>query len=278
MLTRVDIQTDRGNFLSLPIDDTSQGYILERIDGLDPVRATMVSTGFAQLDGEYYQSSRRGTRNIKIKIGLEPDYATTTVSDLRHKLYNYFMPRSEVKLTFYDSGSPHSYIKARVETFETELFTNEPTVDISLIAFSPDFIDMDEVVLSGQTSSAYMSASATIVHDYEGTIPTGFIFSLSVNRSLSEFAIYNIQQDATIPTQFEMDYAFQSGDLVEVSTVPGDKYVMLTRAGIKSSILYSVRSYSNWLTIGPGANMVMVYATGAAIPYTITFTPRYGGL
>ena len=59
MLTRVEVRNDHGNLLNLSLQEILGGFIVEEIQGLDPVAATIVSSSFAQLDGEQYQSSRR---------------------------------------------------------------------------------------------------------------------------------------------------------------------------------------------------------------------------
>jgi hypothetical protein len=78
----------------------------------------------------------------------------------------------------------------------------------------------------------------------------------------------------------QMDFAgsLVSGDVLTISTVSGNKYVTLKRASVVSSLLYGISPTSKWLEFLPGDNYIRVYATGATIPYTITYTKRYGGL
>lgn len=103
MITMIEARNVQGSLLGLGVDDISDGYILEDVDGLHPVKATIVSSSFANLDKQEYQSARRESRDITITIGLEPDYVTNTVSELRKRLYAYFMPKSPVKLRLVDS-------------------------------------------------------------------------------------------------------------------------------------------------------------------------------
>ena len=99
MLTAVEAFTPQGENLFLPLQDSSGGYVVQDIDGLDPVNAQIVSSKFARLEGEQYQSSYREKRNILISLGLEPDYgAALSVSQLRSRLYDFFMPKSPVRL------------------------------------------------------------------------------------------------------------------------------------------------------------------------------------
>lgn len=104
MLERIEVISNQGALLNLPLEDLDHGFLLENVEGLDPVKATITSSSFAQLDGSQYQSSRREERNIKLTISLVPDFsANESVRDLRRRLYAYFMSKAAVDLRFYDT-------------------------------------------------------------------------------------------------------------------------------------------------------------------------------
>lgn len=273
MLTLVEARNSQGALLSLPIDDASGGYSVKDVEGLDPVKATIVSSSFAGQDGAQYQNSRREERNVKIKLGLEADYISTTVRDLRKRLYNYFMPKSKVDLRFYDSDGLVVNISGWVETCESPLFSQEPEVDISILCLDSDFIDLNEVVVNGMSTSA----TDEMLFSYEGTVETGIEFVFNINRSITEFTIYHRPPDGSLRT---MDFAapLVAGDILTINTVAGDKRVTRSRAGSVISLLYAKSPQSGWIELLNGSNYIRVYATGAAIPYAISYTPRYGGL
>lgn len=273
MLTQVQARNAQGAVLSLPFGDYSNGFAVEEIRGLDPVKATIVSSSFANLDGAQYQSSRRETRNIVLSLGLEPDYVTKSVRDLRTQLYSFFMPKSEVNLRFSLSDADTVEITGRVESFESDLFTAEPSVDISILCFDPDFTELTAELLEGDTVSD--STDTTI--EYNGTVETGIVFTLNVDRSLSEFTLYHKGPDNVLKS---LDFAASlvSGDVLTISTISGQKSVTLLRSGVTSSILYGMSPQANWIELQPGTNYFRAYATGAAIPYTVTYTNRHGGL
>lgn len=273
MLTKVEVRTAQGSLLSLVLDDISDGLVLEDVQGLDPVKATIVSSSFAQMDGEQYHSSRRESRNIKITIGLQPDYVTQTVRDLRNRLYNFFMSKREVNLRFYDSDGLTVDITGRVETCETALFTKDPAVDISIMCFKPDFMELTPVVLNGMTTADTIE---TII-PYIGTVDAGVLFTLNPNRPLTQFTIYHGPPDGTLRT-LDFSASLDAGDTLKISTVTGAKSVLRTRAGTVSSLLYGMSPQSNWISLMNGDNRIRVYALGAAIPYSIIYTNRYGGL
>lgn len=273
MLNTVEVRTTGGELLSMPLQDISAGFLIKEITGLDPVKATIVSSSFAQLDGSVFQSVRREDRNIIIKLGLIPDPSTTTVEALRKALYAYFMPKSTVSLRFYMQGSDPIDIVGMVESFETPLFSKEPEVAISIKCFDPDLFDPTAIVVSGSTTSG--TTETTI--NYEGTVETGVLFNLAVNRTIGTFVIYARSPDDVL-RNLEFTASLINLDSLTIGTVPGDKKAILTRSGIATSVLYGISPYSAWITLYPGVNTIRVYAVGAAIPYTLTYTKKFGGL
>jgi hypothetical protein len=273
MLNAVEVRTGTGDLLSLSLQDVVSGYIVQEVQGLDPVKATLVSSSFANMDGEQFHSARREARNIVLKVGLEPDYVHETVQDLRRGLYDYFMPKALVNLRFVMSDGLVVDTQGRVESFETELFSKDPEVSISVICFDPDFFDATPVVLAGNTTSGTTETSIA----YDGSVDTGVLLQLNVNRSVSSFTVYYRDPTGTLRS-LDFSAALINGDIVKISTVTGTKYARKTTAGSETSALYAVSPQSYWLKLQPGANTIRVYATGAAIPYTLTYYNRYGGL
>lgn len=273
MLTRVEVRTRRGTLLTLPLEDVLNGYIIENIEGLDPVKATLVTSSFANEDGEQYQSSRREARDIKFTIGFEPDYVSNSVRSLRQRLYSFLMPKSEVFLRFIDDDGLEVDIVGRVETHEAALFTKEPAAEVSVHCFGPDFVVPAPTVLNLSTVE---TATATNI-DYEGTVDTGIVVTLSVDRIESALTIYNESPDGVLQ-QLDFSASLAAGDKVRISTVAGAKEATLTRAGTVSSVLYGITPQSKWIELQQGINKFRVYATGLPIPYTLEYLTRYGGL
>lgn len=273
MLTKVEVRTAQGVLLVLTLDNISNGYVVEDILGLDPVKATLVSSTFANFDGAKYQSSRRETRNILFKLGLEPNYITASVRDLRTNLYSFFIPNTVVDLRFFMSDGLTVDIQGRVETFDAPLFMKEPKVDISILCFDPDFVGITPIVVNENT----VSDLDDFTIPYEGTVETGIQFVLNVDRVLTEFTIYHRSADNILRT-FDFAASLEADDILTINSVVGSKYITLSRLSTLSSLLYGKSPPSNWIELMPGDNEIRVYATGAPIPFSITYTPRHGGL
>jgi hypothetical protein len=274
MLTRVEVQTDRGTQLTLPLEDTGNGFIVANIDGVDPVKAVLVSSSFAGVDGEKYHSARREKRNIKLQLDFNPDYVTTTMESLRTKLYSFLMPKSEVNLRFYYDSGLYVDILGVVESFDDPLFVKDPDATISLICFDPDFINPVQVDLPGNT----VADTSTTEIDYLGTVETGIDLTLAIDRAVTALTVSNILPGGKTK---QLDFAapLGAGDSLRISTVTGAKGAWVTRGGVLISLLYGVSMQSSWVGLaGPGPNKFRVTTAGAPIPYTLKYSTRYGGL
>lgn len=273
MLNKVEVTTAQGLTLSLPLEDYQDGYLITEVEGLDPVKATIVSSSFANLDGEQYQSARREARNVVIHLDLIAGLGPT-ITELRRKLYWIFMPKTTVRLRFFQDDEPAVDIYGVIETFVAPLFEQEPTATISIICHKPEFYDPIPVVFNGLTTS---NIDDEFVYDYAGTIETGFTIDFAIDRDVSEFVIFHRGDDNT-SSSLEFYSPLVAGDTLSISTVSRAKGATLIRSGSDSSILYGIPGYSNWINLLPGKNYLRVYTEGAPIPYTIEYTTKYGGL
>ncbi len=273
MLTKVEARTAQGNVLSFNLYEPSSGTVLTEIEGLDPVKASIVSSKMAGVDGSQYRASVRDERNIVLKFELASDYVDNPVFAVRRRLYRFFMPKSYVTLWFYDSEDITATISGRVESCEAPMFSQEPALSASILCFNPDFVDTTFETVTGET--VFNSIEDTI--NYEGTVPTGIEFTLYVDRDISAFTIYNRPPDGSL-RQLDFATPLQAGDVLRINTNQGQKKVQLTRAGVVSSLLYAISPKSNWVTLDYGLNNYRVYAEGAGVPFEIKYARRYGGL
>lgn len=273
MLSTLEVISRQGSLLRLPLGEETAGLFVEDIEGLEPVKATLVSSNFANLDGAQYHSSRREPRNLIVRLGMEPDYLVDDVQDIRNRLYEFFMPKSEVQLRFIMDNGLTVDILGRVEDFVAPLFVQEPVVTLTMLCFDPDFKSVQESVFESGTTSG----TNEVILPYRGTVETGFLFTLLVNRDLPDFTIYHRPPDGTLRT-LSFTHPLVLNDVLRINTSVGSKSVLLTRGNVESSLLYANSPQSTWLELQPGDNAFRVYAAGAEIPYNIRYTNKYGGL
>lgn len=273
MLDKVEFTNRTGKKLAIPFYDGAEGFWFESVDGIDPVDAVIVSSSFANVDGEQYQSARRGSRNLVFKMGVDVSQVHGSVTQLRRNLMGLLMPKTEATLRFFSTDFPAVDIVGIVESFDWPLFVQEPEVTLSIICHQSDFVDLMTVVAVDKTTTQLVN---TII-DYPGSVETGFTFRMLADRALDGFTIYH-RSSTGVFSSLEFEQPLIAGDLVEICTISGQKEVMLSRAGTRSSILYAMSPYSNWIELHPGANYISVVAEGAELEYTIEYVNRYGGL
>ena len=272
-LVQVELISEMGESIIIPLNDPSQGYYIYDIEGLDPVKADIVTSSFGATDDDVYQAARRGSRNIVFKLRYNPDYLTTNVRDLRRALYRKLMPKSEIRMRFTTWDMNVVEIQGRVETFVHPLFVRKPESEISVICVKSDFYDLDTIRIDGNT----VTGTADLTHTYDGDVPSGVLFKLNVNRDINDFKLL-IRGLNGVTKTLEFAYPLVAGDVVEINTQPREKGAYLVRAGTRQSVLYGVSPVSDWVNLTPGANYIRVVTAGAAVPYTIDYVTKYGGL
>lgn len=273
MLQTVRVSNDRGEKLVLKLEDVVGGVYVKSIDGLDPVKATIVTSDNSGRDGIQYQNSRRDGRNIVFKLGMEASFDAGSIQTIRSKLMGFFMTKSRVTLEFIRSEAPSVSIEGRVEDSSFPLFARDPEGSVSILCFNPDFEDKTKMVHPGETNIGNMNNYL----DYEGTVETGFVFQIFPTRSIEGFSVFHkAGDDVTRLWEYKGDLV--RGDKLEFNSTPGSKRVVLTRNGVTESVLYGMTPTSDWLELYQGRNNFVVVVEGTPIPYSISYTNKFGSL
>lgn len=275
-LQALELSNSRGSILTLPIYSITSGYSVRDIDGLDPVQSSQASSSFAGLDGEQYQSAHIGKRNILLDLGFEADYTTKTIQQLRRDLYGLLLPKSEVKLKFTSNDFPTVEIEGISESFEAPLFVQDPSARVSVLCYDPNF--KDPAIKSFRANKITdMSLGTDVLNP--GDVPAGLKIRLEFTNDLTTgtFTIFNNPAGQS-PQLMMFQGDFLTGDIVEVSTVPGDKYATLTRGSVTTSILHTVSVQADWIKLLPGQNRVGVYVMSGWVNGYFDYQVLYGGL
>jgi len=272
MLSKVEVRPQQGNLLTLLLSNPDNGFIVRGIEGLGPVKAELVSTSYARMDGAQPMSARRGERDILITLGIDPRWGIQTVEELRRALYRFFMPKMYVDLTFF-TDTLNVVINGQIESMDPVLFTEDPEVTISIRCYDPDFIDP-----TVRTEDGWTGTDADYVTiDYQGSVDTGFVFQIVLADVMSQFTVEQRINGSVVETMEFVGGLF-GGNIVDVSTVPGNKFVHVTDAGYRKSALFMMSPYSPWLTLKPGTNEIRIQSDAELQPWSMTWTDRHGGL
>lgn len=282
MLRRLEVFSSNPSAPELPLggfmpnDDPVQ---LRSIDGLGPVKAELASTAFASGRGELYQGSSIGKRNIVLNLGLNPNWIDQTMATLRQRLYAYLLPEAWTKLRFFSDHLPTVDIEGVVESFEPNIFSQDPEIQVSVLCHKPDFIDVDATIYEGIVDDG----TAELEFIYTGTVATGL--ELRIDGSIDNPA-YTGDFDITLKSPEEPQIFSIDGVLVDtsqyfkLSTVRNKKRAQAVDKsdGSTVNLLSKVAATSVWPEIKPGTNLLSVAATETGQTWTMAYYNRFGGM
>lgn len=253
---------------------------VRNIDGLGPVAAAIVSTPFATGRGEQYQGSSSGKRNIVMTLGLNPNWIDQTMSELRQLLYRYLLPEQWCKLRFYSDHMPTVDVEGYVESFEPNIFSDDPEIQVSIICPKPDLIDIDPIIVTGDVDNGALEH----LIQYDGNLETGFEFR--VDRTIANASYTgNLVMTVTNPGE--------AGQVLTLNAVTIDtaKYLkVITRDqakriasiaivdGAVTNLLQKMTTGSVWPKLKPGENLLQIAAAENDQAWTLAYYNRYAGM
>lgn len=267
---------------------------VRNIDGLGPVKAGIASTPYATGRGSLFQGSSIETRNIVLTLGLNPDWATQTITELRRLLYKYFMTGLWVRLRFISDDMPEVYINGIVESFEPNIFAQDPEIQVSVLCPKPDFIDEDTTLLTGTTLALPIDAFTDPILpwlnslnyddldadpiDYVGTAPVGF--ELRVEETYTGLIVVVSATPTDVRYLYLVEVVVNSTQRFQMNTVRSQRYVYNVNpsTGAAVNILAKMTYESDWPEFSPGPTKIAVFAYGGDIDWSLGYLTRYGGL
>lgn len=210
-------------------------YILTRVEGLGPVKTAISTAQKATYNGETFLSARSGGRNIVLDVELNPNYSSETVASLRSDLYRVLSPGEHVIVALFFSGpSTPLYTNGWVESVEPDIFSQIPTLRISLISIEPYFT-------RGTITESVNDPSQPLTIPYSETIPTGFEVSFRITGATP---YVNIAKAGSYPPMRIND--LQTGDRLTLNTSRGFRALTLTRGGVTGDALAKLQNKLNW--------------------------------
>ena len=282
MLRRLEVFSANPSAPELPLggftpnDDPVQ---LRSIDGLGPVKAELASTAFASGRGELFQGGSIGKRNIVLSLGLNPNWVDQTMTTLRHQLYAYLLPEAWTKLRFYSEDMPTVDIEGIVESFEPNIFSQDPEIQVSILCHKPDFIDIDATRYEGIVDDG----TSELEFVYVGTVATGFELRIDGSAAVpiytGNFTIGNKAPEE--PQNFEVEGVFvDPTKYFKLSSVRNAKRAQIVSKedGLATNLLSKVTSASVWPEIRPGTNLFSVAAAETGQHWVMAYYNRFGGL
>jgi hypothetical protein len=248
MLQEVVLQTTPPKTFAIDAVDPDEIIIVKSISGLDPAALTLFTGDFAR-DGGYYQGRRSEQRNPVFNLKLNPDYAAdVAVSDIREMLYGWFLEPSAtsdgLQVVLKDDRRPDRYFTGYTENIPSDIFTNEPTAQISMLCVDPwiwSLAPVTETLAAGWTTRTL---------PYQGSKQAGFQMTLLVKTATNQVII---DLDGVKMT---LNKSFAVNDVITINTSKGFRYIRQNG----SDIMVTLSSTSSWLLLRKGSpNLLKIH-------------------
>lgn len=287
----------------------SSGFIIIKIDGIGPGKATVTKNDSKVYDGGTITSARLPSRNIKMEIQF---LWVNSIEDVRHKSYKYFPLKKPITLIF-ETDTRTVEIEGVVESNEPDIFSSEESTNISIICPDPYFyasgenarsrtefsginplfeIPSDTGYSNESLTEALTEISALYVQSERGIMNYGEV-DIGVVISIKPLAIVkgiltisnvtlgqNMSFDLNkIKTITEND--FHLGDELVINTLRGKKSVTLAREGKNYNALSCIDTRTDWIYLTSGENTFTYYLDGEGIEdlqFSVTNSILYEGV
>lgn len=250
MINRVRVINDNLITADLHLDNPYNQVQIVNIEGMGPVTASLNTTSKGHGVGSNFSSSSINTRNLvfDIQINVTGDAAQS----IRRDIYAYFPVGELVKLYFYEQENPH-YIEGYVESVVPKIFTQSPTLQVSVVCVDPYF---KKYPIGNKFLLPNGGVPANVV--YGGRVDTGMTFEFTIKEGVAKPSgtdgSLNIRQatQGRPVREFNINDVdliditgapFSPGDKISVTTVAGAKRATLTRGTTTHNIMSSLQNY-----------------------------------
>jgi hypothetical protein len=258
-ITGIDLHgSDGAKVVELSFRDpaSQKPYIAKAVVGLDADEIIARFYGISQASSSKYYSLSLERRTVVIRISLNPDFETSSYSQLRDDLYKMISSSRTGKIDLRFKEGPYviAHVAGFITKFEAPHFTETPEVQLTVECDDPMLRSMNVVYIPIATTPGTV---ATLVDDIS-TAPHGFKFNVTFTTIAPDFII----QDAATPEwQFKVTpgtigaaTGFLVGDKLYFSSEYTDKYVYMIRGGATIHLVDKVVHGSIWPIIFPGSN------------------------
>lgn len=288
MIKSIEVINSSGESLLIELLKPQQsGFLITKVEGLGPAKANINLTELTGSDGSTFNSARLDERNIVISAALlmEP-----TIEAVRLKSYKFFPIKKKITLKI-ETDTRKVRIDGYVESNEPDIFSENESIDISIICPNPYFYDDDnsgkqvtvfygldplfEFPFSNESTTQPLLEFGNIQNYteqtvyYEGDADTGIVITMYAIGEVSNISIYNTltKEEMHLDTakiETLTGHGIQSGDTIIISTVIGDKSITLLRDGVYTNVLNCIDKESDWFQITKGDN-VFAYTADSGI-------------
>jgi Phage tail protein RIFT-related domain len=282
MLTEVKAYSSWQSAPTLALDDNGSPETdlvqIRNIEGLDPIKASVGTSGLGSVDGSAYTGSSILSRNIVLTVHPNPDWDNWSYEKLRKLLYAYFMPKRPIRLVFESDDMPTVEISGIVESAEASIFSKDPELIVSIICPDPYFTAVDPEIITGQS---VRPGGAVHTIDYNGTVETGLYVKVSYASGTVPNLI-GIQVGDPAISYCNIDAGVSSSMYFELNSIPLQKFVhnVTLGTGVITNLLSKlhITEGSAWPFLEPGETDFSVITNTGVQDWELRYYERFGGL
>lgn len=305
MIESILITNHLGDSIALELRfPEKSGFLVKRVDGLGPTKATINTIKLATRDGSLYNSGHINERNIVFNLQLVNNSSfSDSIEDVRQRSYKYFPVKRMVELQI-QTNTRVCKIVGYIETNEIDIFSREVSSQISIICPNPFFSDLESTLLdfssvaslfefpfSNESLASPLIEISEILPNtlaniyYDGDVETGLLFKIHALGNVENITIYNETTLGTFKINTDVmvlltDTGIVNGDDIFISTVKGNKYALLFREGVYINILNFIDPDPEWFSLNKGDNVFGFIADSGIehLQFKIEYTNLYEGV
>ena len=254
--------------LNSPTNVTSDtGFVVSKIDGLGPVDADINTTEMA-VDGDHFNSARIGKRNIVMELIFYSEVGDG-IESVRQYSYRLFPTKKPVYIEI-ETSNRKVYTKGYVEKNEPDIFSDMESNQVSIICPNHEWYDAEDSQITELTTGIDTEI------DYEGEVEVGGYLVMEIDAAVTApvadgipaftISCVNPDGDAQQIQVFTPTDGFVQGDILTISSVPGNKFCIWTdTADADNPALNLLNQNPDWIVIKPGLNTIRVDDPNSAI-------------
>lgn len=256
------------------------GFLVQDVSGLGPGKATINYTDLAMSDGGVFNSARMGARNIVLSLRF---LENPTIELTRQMSYKYFPIKSLIKLLI-ETDTRVCEIYGYVESNEPNIFSSEEGTQISILCPNPYFYSLERTItffslieplfhfeLSNESLTENLINLGNIIVKteqsviYNGDSEIGIIAHIHALGSVTNLKItdYKTNETMTIDTTKLATLTGSgiiAGDDIVISTIKGQKQIVLLRSGVYTNIMNCLDMDTYWFQLSRGDNVIGISA------------------
>lgn len=263
------------------------GFIIDTIDGIYEINATLNTTQYGATDGSHYSSTVVPQRNIVITGRILNDY-----KNKRDMLYRVFRPGSNGRFEYTEEGETRviDYHMEKCDIGDTGKKIKQ--VQISLICEDPYFRGVQDVRVimaawlsqfefphefleEGEEFGVRSESVMSTINNQNGVNGIGMTIRIGATGPVTNPKLYHVEKGeyiaiGTDENPFEMD----ADDQVVIETTTGKKRVYRIRNNVQTTIDEYLDPASEFLQLDTGENTLRYAADEGEVYMTVAVSYR----